>query len=108
LDVPGVDERCDGRLARDEVVAEQQDPFVFAGHGQHHYCADDGKDGDEGDGEAFATPACSRPRRAEDANDLDDAEGDVKEDGFEVRIAKVFDDEVAEGGDTATCDTTYT
>jgi hypothetical protein len=77
---------------------------LSTGHSEHDYCADDGEDGDEGYGEAFAGEFRGEPGAAEDGDDLDDAEGDVEENGLEVCVAEIADDEVAEGGDAAACD----
>ena len=76
---------------------------MFSGDGEHHYCADCGEDGDEGDGEAFALEARGAVGGAENCEDLDCAEGDVEEDGLEVCVAEVFDYQIAEGGDAAAC-----
>jgi hypothetical protein len=67
-------------------------------HSQHHDRADNGKDSDKSNNETLATPACCSPRGAQDADDLDHTERDVKKNGLEVGIAKVADDEVAKGG----------
>jgi len=76
---------------------------VLARHGQHHDRADYGKDGDEGDSKTFATPARCTPRGTQDADNLNDTEGYVEQDRLEVGVAEVADDEVAKGGNTATC-----
>jgi hypothetical protein len=71
-------------------------------HGQHHDRANDREDGDKGNGEAFATPACRTPGRAQNADNLNNTKGDVEKNGLEVGIAEVADDEVAESGYAAT------
>ena len=76
---------------------------MLARHGQHHDRANYGKNGDEGDGKTFATPTRCTPGRTQDADNLNDTERYVEQDGLEVGVAEVADDEVAKGGDTATC-----
>lgn len=75
-------------------------------HRQHHDGAYDGEDGDTCHGEAFALESCGAPAGSEDDSDLDGAEGYVEENGLEIRVPEVFDDEVAESADAAACDAT--
>ena len=75
---------------------------MLARHGQHHYRADYGKDGNEGDGKTFAAPARCTPGRTQDADNLNDTEGYVEQDRLEVGVAEFADDEVAKGGNTTT------
>lgn len=102
--MPRINDGGDGGQARDEVVSKEQNALVLSRHSEHHDGANGGQDCNKGDGEALALEFRSAVARAEDGDDLDDAERDVKEDGLEVSVAEVADDEVAEGGDAAACD----
>jgi hypothetical protein len=103
--MPRVHQGRDSRKTRNEVVSEKQHAFLRARHGQHHDSADCREHSNARNGGALAFEARGAPTRADDADDLDGAEGYVEENGLEIGVAKVSDDEVAEGGYATTSDT---
>ena len=104
LDVPRIYNRRDGRQARYEVVSKQQQALVSARNRQHDDRSDGRQNRHQRYRQTFALEPRGAPAGTQDGDDLNGAERDVEEYGFEVGVAKVLDDQVTKRADAAARD----
>ena len=74
-------------------------------NGEHYYCPRRGQQAHAGNCQSFSLKSSGDPSCSDDDDDLDDAKGNIEEDGLEVGVSEVSDDETAKRRDTPACDT---
>ena len=101
--LPGVDQWRDARVHGDQVVGAEQRALVAwsAGQDEQHHAADDWWDAQSHEDWRLELELGRGVGAAEGRDDLDCAKGDVEQDRLEGVVAEGFDDQWAEGGDTA-------
>ena len=75
-----------------QVVTKQQNTLFLPANSQHHDGPDDGRDREADDSPALALYPGRYPTAADNGEDLDDAEGNIEQDGLKGGIAEGLDD----------------
>lgn len=87
-----------------QIKTKQQDTLLVARHHDHQQCPNRSNYCKSHNDQSLPLEASGQPASADDGNDLDHAEGDVKKDGFEAIVTERLDDEVTKGADTTAGD----